>query len=63
VQRGSVIRNNYLIFRGLAELSALNTHYLFIFIGEGNTRFYPPDCGKNICFDGFFLTGKFWGKL
>jgi hypothetical protein len=44
-------------------LSKLNAHYLFIFIGEGNTRFYPPDCGKNICFDWFFLTGKFWGKL
>jgi hypothetical protein len=56
-------RANCLLFSGLAELSTLNAHYLYTFIGGGNTCFYPPDCGKNICFDGFFLTGKFWGKL
>jgi len=34
----------------------LNAQFPYTKIIEENTRFTSPDCGKNICLDGFFLT-------
>jgi hypothetical protein len=56
VQTSAVIRANDLFFRGLAELSVLNARFSYTIFVCGNTPFIQPDSGKNICFDGFFLT-------
>src|SRR5215216_8075123 len=55
--KSPVSRANCLLCIGLAELSMLNAPFLPIIFGRGNTHFFSPDCGENVCFDGFSLTG------